>query len=91
MTVQEQFYMQAYMSGYTAGVEKARAESLKPYLTVEDVMERYGGISKCKAYEIMRAVRHCCNGGKLNHDGMVLLSELEYWESIVDPKFKDRL
>ena len=91
MTAQEQFYMQAYMSRYTAGVEKARAESLKPYLTVEDVMERYGGISKCKAYEIMRAVRHCCNGGKLNHDGMVLLSELEYWESIVDPKFKDRL
>ena len=91
MTAQEQFYMEAYMSGYTAGVEKARAQSAKPYLTVEDVMERYGGISKCKAYEIMRAVRHCCNGGKLNHDGMVLLSEREYWESIVDPKFKERL
>ena len=91
MTAQEQFYMEAYMSGYTAGVEKARAQSAKPYLTVGDVMERYGGISKCKAYEIMRAVRHCCNGGKLNHDGMVLLSELEYWESIVDPKFKERL
>ena len=91
MTAQEQFYMEAYMSGYTAGVEKARAQSAKPYLTVEDVMERYGGMSKCKAYEIMRAVRHCCNGGKLNHDGMVLLSELEYWESIVDPKFKERL
>ena len=91
MTAQEQFYMEAYMSGYTAGVEKARAQSAKPYLTVEDVMARYGGMSKCKAYEIMRAVRHCCNGGKLNHDGMVLLSELEYWESIVDPKFKERL
>ena len=91
MTAQEQFYMEAYMSGYTAGVEKARAQSAKPYLTVEEVMERYGGISKCKAYEIMRAVRHCCNGGKLNHDGMILLSELEYWESIVDPKFKERL
>ena len=90
MTAQEQFYMEAYMSGYTAGVEKARAETSKPYLTVEDVMARYGGMSKGKAYDIMTAVRHCCNGGKLNHSGMILLSELEYWESIVDPKFKER-
>lgn len=86
-----ELYMRAYMDGYTAGVEKARGEISKPYLTVEDVVERYGGISKGKAYEIMVAVRHCCNGGKLNHNGMILLSELEYWESMVDAKFKERL
>ncbi|MBQ8340053.1 MAG: hypothetical protein IJX39_04580 [Clostridia bacterium] len=86
-----ELYMRAYMDGYTAGVEKAKGEIVKPYLTVEDVMARYGGISKGKAYEIMVAVRHCCNGGKLNHNGMILLSELEYWESVVDAKFKERL
>ena len=86
-----ELYMRAYMDGYTAGVEKGKGESTKPYLTVEDVMARYGGIGKAKAYEIMVAVRHCCNGGKLNHSGMILLSELEYWERLVDAKFKERL
>ena len=86
-----ELYMRAYMDGYTAGMEKARGEQTKPYLTVEDVIERYGGISKSKAYDIMVAVRHCCNGGKLNHNGMILLSELEYWESVVDQKYKERL
>ena len=86
-----ELYMRAYMDGYTAGIEKGRGETEKPYLTVEDVVKRYGGISKSKAYEIMVAVRHCCNGGKLNHNGMILLAELEYWEREVDKKFKERL
>lgn len=86
-----ELYMRAYMDGYTAGMEKVRGEVTKPYLTVEDVMDRYGGISKSKAYEIMRAVRHCCNGGKLNNDRMILLSELAYWESVVDKQFRERL
>ena len=86
-----EMYMRAYMDGYTAGMERVRGEVKRPYLTVEDVIERYGGISKGKAYDIMRAVRHCCNGGKLNNDRMILLSELEYWEGIVDAKYKERL
>lgn len=91
MTAQDQLYMQAYMAGYTAGVEKASAAAEKPYLTVEDVMARYGGISQAKAYGIMRAVRHYCNGGKLNNDRMILLSELKYWESLPEKQYKERI
>ena len=83
-------YMRAYMEGYTAGLEKAQGEQEKPYLTVEDVAARYG-ISKGKAYMIMQAVRHCCNGGKLDHDGKILRSELEWWESKPEVKFVERL
>lgn len=83
-------YMRAYMEGYTAGLEKAQGEQEKPYLTVDDVAARYC-ISKGKAYEIMVAVRHCCNGGKLNHDGKILRSELEWWESQPEVKFVERL
>ena len=83
-------YMRAYMEGYTAGLEKAQGEQAKPYLTVEDVAARYK-ISQGKAYEIMNAVRHCCNGGKLNHDGKILRAELEYWESKPEVKFVERL
>lgn len=86
-----ELYMRAYMDGYTAALEKAEAESAKPYLTVDDVVARYNGISKGKAYEIMRAVRHCCNGGKLNNDRMILRAELEWWEREVDKRFKERL
>ena len=83
-------YMRAYMEGYTAALEKAQSEQEKPYLTVNDVAARYG-ISKSKAYEIMNAVRHCCNGGKLQHDGKILRAELEWWESKPEVKFVERL
>ena len=83
-------YMRAYMDGYTAALEKAQSEQAKPYMTMEDVMARYG-ISQGKAYEIMNAVRHCCNGGKLNNNRMILRSELEYWESKPEVKFVERL
>ena len=83
-------YMRAYMDGYTAALEKAQSEQAKPYLTMEDVMARYG-ISQGKAYEIMNAVRHCCNGGKLNNNRMILRSELEYWESKPEVNFVERL
>ena len=85
-----ELYMRAYMDGYTAALEKAQSEAVKPYLTVEDVMARYD-ISKGKAYGIMQAVRHCCNGGKLNNDRMILRSELEWWESKPEVKFVERL
>ena len=83
-------YMRAYMEGYTAALEKAQGEQAKPYLTVDDVAARYG-ISKRKAYEIMNAVRHCCNGGKLRNDEKILRAELEYWESKPEVKFVERL
>ena len=89
IAVNEQ-YMRAYMEGYTAGLAKAGESQDKPYLTVDDVMARYG-ISKGKAYGIMQAVRHCCNGGKLNNDRMILRAELEWWEKEVDKQFKARL
>lgn len=85
-----ELYMRAYMDGYTAGLERARGEVKKSYLTVDDIAVRYN-VGKSKANEIMRAVRHCCNGGKLDHDGRILLSELEYWESIPETQFKARL
>nr|MBE6545778.1 hypothetical protein [Oscillospiraceae bacterium] len=84
-------YMQAYMKGYMEGIKAERGEAEKPYLNVEDVRARYGGIGKPKAFDIMNAVRHYCNGGKLNHNGMILRSELEYWESIVEKRYIERL
>ena len=85
-------YMRAYMAGYTAALEKQREAEAKPYIDKDGIIERYDGkIGKNKAYEIIQAVRHCCNGGKLNSSSLVLLSELEYWESVVDAKFKERL
>jgi len=84
-------YMSAYMKGYMEGIKAERGEADKPYLTVEDVCERYGGIGKPKAYDIMNAVRHYCNGGKLNHDGMILRAEIEYWESTVEKQYIERL
>ena len=59
---------------------------------IKGIIDRYGGrIGQNKAREILQAVRHCCNGGKLNSCSLVLRSELEYWESIVDKKFLARL
>ena len=82
-------YMKAYMDGYTAAMEKKTEKP--PYIDVHGIIERYGGIGMNKAREIMQSVRHTCNGGRLNSSGMVLISELEYWESIVDKKYRERL
>lgn len=85
-------YMKAYMDGYTAAMEKAKAERAKPYVDKESLIERYDGkIGVNKASEILRNVRHVCNGGRLDHSSLVLLSELEYWEGLVDKQFKARL
>ncbi|MBQ8345155.1 MAG: hypothetical protein IJY42_02695 [Clostridia bacterium] len=82
-------YVQAYMDGYTAAMEKKRDQP--PYLDVHGIINRYGGIGINKAREIMQAVRHTCNGGRLKSSGMILLSEMEYWESIVDKTYLERL
>ena len=85
-------YMQAYMAGYTAALEKQKEAEAKPYIDKDGIIARYDGrIGQGKAYEILQAVRRCCNGGKLNSSSLVLVSELEYWESVVDAKFKERL
>ena len=84
-------YMGAYMRGYTDALEKQKEKDECPYIDVEGIMERYGGIGISKAHNILRAVRHCCNGGKLCSSSMVLKSELLYWESIVDKQYLARL
>lgn len=87
-----ELYMKAYMDGYTAAMEKAKAARAKPYVDKESLIERYDGkIGVNKALEILRNVRHVCNGGSLHHDSLVLLSELEYWEGLVDKQYKERL
>ena len=85
-------YMRAYMDGYTAALEKVKGDGSKPYLDLQDIIDRYDGkIGINKAREIMRAVRRVCNGGKLDSCSLVLRSEIEYWESIVDKQFKKLL
>ena len=85
-------YLQAYAEGYLAASKEMEGRATKPYIDKEALIARYDGkISMDKAYEIIRAVRHVCNGGRLQSTSMVLLSELEYWESLVDKQFKARL
>jgi len=85
-------YMKGYAEGYASALDKQRAAGARPYIDKEGIIERYGGkIGQNKAGEILRAVRHCCDGGKLDSCSIVLISELEYWESIVDKKFLERL
>ena len=81
--IEEMHYLT--LKGYVNGV--AIYESLALF-----IIERYGGrIGENKARAILQAVRHCCNGGKLKSSSLVLRSELEYWESLVDKKFLARL
>lgn len=88
----QETYMQAYMAGYNAALKDAEEEKVKPYIDREALIKRYDGkIGDAKAYEIMRAVRRSCNGGKLQHDSLILLSELVYWENEVVKKVKERL
>ncbi len=85
-------YMKGYAEGYAAGLEKARADAEDPVIDYKGIIERYRGrVGQSKAYEIIRAVRHCSNGGKLNSSSLILLSELKRWESIVDPTYLERL
>ena len=87
-----EMYMRAYMEGYTAAMKERDAKEEKPYIDKDGIIARYDGkIGINKAGEILRAVRHVCDGGKLDSSSLVLLSELKYWESIVDKNFKARL
>ncbi|MBQ8005237.1 MAG: hypothetical protein IJ303_02880 [Clostridia bacterium] len=85
-------YQKAYMEGYTAGLEYKMKQEGKPYIDKQGIIERYDGkIGINKAGEILRAVRRVCGGGKLESCSIVLVSELEYWESIVNKQLKERL
>ena len=85
-------YMRAYMEGYTAAKAQAVKDEKKPYLDKDDIIARYDNkIGVNKAREIIQAVRHACGGGKLNSSSLVLLSEVEYWESLVDKRYIERL
>lgn len=61
----------------------------KAYITKTDIQHRFG-VGVNKAGDIMRDIRRVCNGGKLGA-GKVLPAELEYWESLVDKQYKERL
>ena len=79
-------YKSAYMAGYMAGKESVVKQ---PYLDRDGIIARYGGkIGVNKAMQIIRAVRHVCGGGKLNSASLVLVSEVEYWESQVNKEYK---
>ena len=85
-------YVKGYADGFAAGIERSKREDDKPYLTVDDIIKRYDGkIGINKAGEIMRAVRRLCGGGKLDSCSLILRSEMEYWESIIDKEYKPRL
>ena len=59
-------------------------------LTFEDIQARYGvGIGKARS--IIRGIRAVCGGGKLGLTTKVLMSEMLYWESIVDKEYIARL
>ena len=85
-------YRDAYMQGYVAGLEKGQAEAKvdKPFFTIDDIMARYD-CCQSKAGQILRAVRHVCNGVGLGVNDKVKRSELLYWETIVDKTFLKEL
>lgn len=83
-------YARAYAEGYAAGLSAVKNERPSPILKVDGIMSRYEvGINKAR--QILQAIRHTCNGGKLDSAGAVLVSEAEYWEKLVDAQFKERL
>ena len=85
-----QEYAIAFAEGYAAGISAANVAKTSPVLKVEGIMARYD-VGLNKARNILRAIRTVCNGGKLDASGAVLVSEAEYWESLVDAQFKKRL
>ena len=85
-------YMQAYMAGYTAALEKKAENAKKIYMDVNDIIEAFdGNIGINKARLIFNAVRHVCGGGKLDSSSYILRSEFEYWCQTVDATFIERL
>lgn len=69
-------------------IQKTR-EAAKTAIRYTDIMERYG-VGIVKARNIIREIRRTCGGGKLGA-GMVLPSELEYWETHPNTNYVKRL
>lgn len=87
-----QEYARAFTDGYNACMESMRGKYENPLLGVEEIRQRYDGkIGKDKAYEVIKAVRHCCGGGMLGSASYVMLSELVYWENNVNKTFVERI
>ena len=87
-----ELYMQAYMAGYTAALEKKADIKDKIYMDVNDIVAAFDGkIGINKARLIFNAVRHVCGGGKLDSSSYILRSEFEYWCRTVDSTFIERL
>ena len=84
-------YARAYAEGYAAGIASVQViPPPSPVLKIEDIMKRYD-VGLNKARQILQAIRHVTNGGALDCSGAVLVSEAEYWETLVDKTFKKRL
>ena len=66
------------LSALDREIREVRAAA-KVVIRYQDIMERYG-VGIVKARNIIREIRKTCGGGKLGA-GMVLPSELEYWET----------
>ena len=82
-------YMSAFMDGYLAAMAKYKTDE-KKVLTVADIQERYHcGINK--AQNIMQSILRCCNGGMLNTPGRCKPAEADYWDTLVDKQYKERL
>jgi hypothetical protein len=90
MPIANDAYMKAYMDGYSAALERNNIKDETIVFGVDEIMKRYE-VSKGKAYEIIKAIRHKCNGGLLQTEGKVLNSEVRYWEDNPDTRFKERL
>ncbi len=85
-----EIYLSAYLAGYMKALQEKQEEQRTAYVDVDGIMKRYGiGINAAR--DVLKGVRHVCNGGKLNSSSKVLVAELEYWESLVDTRFKERL
>ena len=90
MPIANDAYMKAYMDGYSAALERNGIKEETIVFGVDEIMKRYE-VSKGKAYAIIKAIRHRCNGGLLQIEGKVLNSEVRYWEDNPDTTFKERL
>lgn len=85
----EQF-LSGYLAGYMKAIQEKQAEEQMAYVDAEAIAKRYDiGINAAR--DVLKGIRHVCNGGKLGSCSKVLVSELKYWESLVDKQYVARL
>lgn len=76
------------MTALDREIREVRSAS-KTAIRYPDIMERYG-VGIVKARNIIRDIRRTCGGGRLGA-GMVLPSELEYWETHPNTTYTRRI